>query len=233
LLKPFFSFYGSKWRLAPRYPPPRHDTVIEPFAGSAGYSLRYPDRDVILVDKDPNVTAVWRYLIAVSPEEIMALPEPKAGEFLNDFDLSTDARRLMGFWVDRAQRTPCNKVTEWGGNNGGMFAWKQKVARQLPAIRHWNVIEGDYASSPDMCATWFIDPPYQVAGRKYRHGAKGIDYALLAQWCRERNGQVIACENEGAEWLPFTPFFVSRAIPSYSVQRLSKEAVWLNEKAAA
>jgi len=42
-LRPFWRYYGGKWRAAPSYPSPRCETIIEPFAGAAGYSLRYPD----------------------------------------------------------------------------------------------------------------------------------------------------------------------------------------------
>jgi hypothetical protein len=34
-LRPFWRYYGGKWRAAPRYPRPTHDTIIEPFAGAA------------------------------------------------------------------------------------------------------------------------------------------------------------------------------------------------------
>lgn len=44
-LKPFFTYFGGKYRIAPRYPKPQYNTIIEPFAGSAGYSLRYPERE--------------------------------------------------------------------------------------------------------------------------------------------------------------------------------------------
>ena len=54
-------------------------------------------------------------------------------------------------------------------------------------------------------ATWFIDPPYRVAGRHYRFGPDDIDYVSLGEWCRERPGLVIVCENAGADWLPFRP----------------------------
>lgn len=39
-LKPFWRYYGGKYRAAPRYPVPLHRTIVEPFAGAAGYSLR-------------------------------------------------------------------------------------------------------------------------------------------------------------------------------------------------
>src|SRR5262245_39743395 len=61
-IRPFFGYYGGKWRDAVRnYPPPYHGTIVEPFAGSAGYALRYWDKKVVLYERDPVVAAVWRY----------------------------------------------------------------------------------------------------------------------------------------------------------------------------
>ena len=37
-MRPLFPFYGSKWRDAKRYGAPVFGHVVEPFAGSAGYS---------------------------------------------------------------------------------------------------------------------------------------------------------------------------------------------------
>ena len=73
-IKPFWNYYGGKWRAALRYPSPRHGHIIEPFAGAAGYSLRYPDYDVTLVDAYPVIAGIWRYLIATPPGEIMLIP---------------------------------------------------------------------------------------------------------------------------------------------------------------
>ena len=69
-LRPFFCYYGGKWRAAPKYPAPEHDTIVEPFAGAAGYATRYPDRKVVLVERDPVIAGLWRYLTKVSPAEI-------------------------------------------------------------------------------------------------------------------------------------------------------------------
>ena len=44
------------------------------------------------------------------------------------------------------------------------------------------------------------------------------------QWCRTRQGQVIACENVGATWLPFEPL---RDFQSARPGGVSREAVWL------
>jgi site-specific DNA-adenine methylase len=74
MLRPFFSFYGGKWRAAPYYPTPQFNRVIEPFAGAAGYSTRHHERDVVLVEADPVIAGLWRWLIAAPSSEVLALP---------------------------------------------------------------------------------------------------------------------------------------------------------------
>ena len=58
---------------------------------------------------------------------------------------------------------------------------------------------------PNEKATWFIDPPYQFGGKYYRHNGKKIDYEFLGEWCKNRDGQVIVCENHKADWMEFEP----------------------------
>ena len=57
-----FSYYGSKSKIVGYYPPPKYGKIIEPFAGSARYSLKYWQNDVLLVDKYPVIVEVWNYL---------------------------------------------------------------------------------------------------------------------------------------------------------------------------
>lgn len=73
-MKPMFSYFGSKYKLAKLYGAPRHDTVIEPFAGSAAYSLYWEPKNVILFDKSPIIVSIWNYLITASEKQIMDLP---------------------------------------------------------------------------------------------------------------------------------------------------------------
>jgi site-specific DNA-adenine methylase len=80
VIRPLFPFYGSKWRDARRYPAPGESIVIEPFAGSAGYSLWYEPHRVWLYDVDPIVVGVWSYLIAATPRELLALPDLEPGQ---------------------------------------------------------------------------------------------------------------------------------------------------------
>lgn len=229
-LRPFFSFYGGKWRLAPKhYPVPTHSTIVEPFAGSAGFSLRYADRAVVLCELDPVIAAVWRYLVAASPREILSIPDVPVGGSVDDLPLSQEARWLVGFWVNRGVSRPRKRPSKWmrEGIRPGSF-WGPRVrgviASQVEQIRHWTILECDYRDCEiARPATWFIDPPYRHAGKHYAFGSEGIDYAHLGDWCRSRPGQVIVCENDGAEWLPFRPLASTKTTRR---NRRSAEAIW-------
>lgn len=211
--------------------------IIEPFAGSAGYSLHYPEREIILVEKDPVIAAVWRWLIAASPDDIRSLPALKQGDKVSNYDMPQEAKWLMGFWVDMGQRTPCDKVTKFGAlttypqGHSRCEMYIERVSRQLPAIRHWQIINGDFSESPRTAATWFIDPPYKVEGYKYKFGNHQLDYAILSKWCQSRNGQVMVCENAGAEWLPFAALATQKGFTDRGKVRHSQEVIWTNGQA--
>jgi hypothetical protein len=228
-LRPFFSYYGSKWRLAPRYPKPVHDTIIEPFAGSACYSLTYPDRRVRLFDKSEHIVGTWRYLIGASESEIRALPDIAPETLIDDLPIPQEAKWLIGWWANIAATSPRKRASAWTRREGqsSTNAWgtgvRERIASQLHAIRHWTITQGDYRDAGDVEATWFIDPPYQGrAGKRYVHGSDAIDYADLGAWCKSRPGQVIVCENVGADWLPFAPWRQTKG-----ARWQSREAIWL------
>ena len=228
-LRPFFSYFGGKWRNSAKlYPKPIHNTLVEPFAGSAGYALRYPAKRVILCDLDPIICGVWRYLISVSADEILSLPD--VTDTIDDLDVGQEAKWLIGFWLNRATTHPCKSPSQWmrAGYAPTSF-WGPRVratiASQLHAIRHWEIHQCSYQHAPDVQATWFVDPPYQVAGTRYRFGSKGMYFGALARWCRSRQGQTIVCEASGASWLPFQALAHTK---SARPRRPSKEAVWLH-----
>lgn len=231
-LKPFFHFFGGKWRASARhYLPPKHSVIVEPFAGSAGFSVRHHDKRVLLYDVDPVICGVWDYLIRVSPAEILSIPDIAMNGTVDDLSVCQEARWLVGFWVNAATATPCKTPSKWmrAGTHPGVF-WgeraRQRIATQVEAIRHWQIRQSSYADiQPMPHATWFVDPPYQVAGRNYRFGSEGIDFAHLGEWCRALPGQVIVCENDGADWLPFKP------IDGLRSRLKTVEAVWLKENA--
>lgn len=228
-LKPFFCFYGGKWRAAPYYPAPTHRTIVEPFAGAAGYALRHHTRDVLLNDADPVIAGVWQYLIDATPEDIRSLPLRII--HVDRLAIPQAAKWLIGFWLNKGAASPCKTPSRWMRDNIRPNSYwgediRERIATQVAAIKHWRVTNLPYEKLPNRRATWYIDPPYQQAGKHYRQQV--TDYAHLGAWCRTRQGQVIVCENEGAAWLPFTPHMRAKASPGRHRTGVSAEVIWCN-----
>lgn len=233
MLKPFWRYYGGKYRAAPRYPRPIHRNIVEPFAGAAGYAMRYPDFKVTLVEKYPIIAEMWRWLISVKPSEVRRIPTVHSTDDLPSW-VPDGARFLVGFCMNAATTAPRKslsagrvRLAKMGRKfEGWTDAQRERVSVQVEQIRHWKIIEGNYNSAPNIEATWFIDPPYNnVVGRHYIHGPEDLDYEKLGRWCRSRRGQVLVCENEGASWLPFRAFATLK--PGVNGHG-SKEVLWTN-----
>lgn len=224
-LRPMFPYYGSKTRSAKLYPQPLHRKVVEPFAGGAAYALRYPDHDVTLVEAHPMIAAIWQFLIAATPHEVLGIPLARHVDEIPSW-VPEEARCLIRFSWAIADAAPRNHVSagivKWQALERGhdLAGWSEarraRVAAQVPRIKHWRIIEGDYSRALEMLddeTTSFWDPPYSSpAGSKYPCRPKGTPeqkaawYAELGGRIRGAPGQVIACENEGATWLPFQRF---------------------------
>jgi hypothetical protein len=215
-----FSYYGSKSKIVKYYPAPAHDKIIEPFAGSARYSLLYWDTPRVLIsDKFIKVVKVWEYLINSSEKDILGLPNVGYKEKIPD-SLSDPEKWLIGYCIARGGKRPCtmgHRFNDWEND-------KKRIAKNLYKIRHWQIKHSDYKDLENEEATWFIDPPYQVKGITYSH-YKTIDFNFLANWCKTRNGQVIVCENAGADWLDFKPM-----LKFTGMVNTNTEAIWTNFK---
>ena len=196
-----FYYYGRKKQIARHYPEPAYDTIIEPFAGAAAYSL-YGERwrrKVMLVEKDQRVVAIWNWLIEeASPASILRLPTLRVGESSSEFLHIIHAVTKQAFKYKTIKVTPVLE-RNWEIS-------KRTMATNLYKIKHWTVLLADYSICPDAEATWFIDPPYKSSpGNGYAHGSDHIDYSLLAKWVMTRRGQVICCEGQFGDYLPFEP----------------------------
>ena len=233
-LRPFFGYFGSKWLAANHYRKPEHETIIEPFAGSAGYSLSYPRHDVLLYDADPVIVGVWQYLIRSSYNDIMALPSKI--EHTDEIKQCQEARWLVGLNLSPNTTAPYTKPNKWirDGWNSTSAAWwgeklKERIAKSVRYIKHWKAERKSYDNVPIRTGTWFVDPPYKEQGKHYKFGARLINYEDLSAWCRTLPGQVIVCEAEGANWLDFRILRQTYSTATRNGRsRGSKDVVWYN-----
>lgn len=193
-----WSYYGSKSKLIKYYPKPQYETIIEPFAGTARYALEYWDHDIHLYEKFHKIYEIWKWLQKSGPGNVINLPDigykEKIPPYLGDAQIW-----LIGYCIARGTPRPCtmgHKRNSWAKD-------KYRIAKNLHKIKNWNINLGDYRDAPDIKATWFIDPPYEVGGYKYTHNQ--IDRLELAKWIDSRKGQVIVCENTKAKWIKVKP----------------------------
>ena len=203
-----FYYYGRKKQIAKYYPEPNCATIIEPFAGAASYSLYGENwrKRVILVEKDPRVAGLWQWLIEeATVSDIRKMPDLKTGDYSSDFLHIIHAATKMAFKFKRIKVTPVLE-RNWEIS-------KRIFENNLFKIKHWKIICGDYSEAPDIEATWFIDPPYKGdSGMGYGYGSNLIDYDKLAIWAKKRKGEIIFCEGEEGDYLPFKPLILLKGV---------------------
>lgn len=251
------TFYGGKFRATSnrrRYPPPREGNIIcEPFAGGAGYSLRYGrNREVVLVEKDELIVEVWEYLLSATPEDILAIPLLEDDQDVRDLPIPKGAQALVARWVNSASATPRYRFSkfarEYRDKIPGSFWTAHKratIASCLPFMKRWKIIHGTYEDALDHTqperTTYFVDPPYIGAGAYYKEDAPKEEedrkkwFEELGSWCLKLpslGAFVVVCENHGATWLPFGEPFFTKAFPGKRKGkpkgvRNSQEVVWI------
>ncbi|MCK5877116.1 MAG: hypothetical protein KAG43_05735 [Candidatus Marithrix sp.] len=213
-----FYYYGRKKQISKYYPSPNYDTIIEPFAGSAAYSLYQENwkKNVILIEKDIKVASIWDWFInEASVQDIKKLPNLKIGEKSSEFLHIIHAATKMAFHFKTIKVTPV-LARNWEIS-------KRVFATNLYKIKHWKIINSDYSKAPDIIATWFIDPPYKgESGMGYRYSSKLLNYKRLSEWTLQRKGEIIFCEGQCADYLPFKPLVELKGIAG----KISKEVVF-------
>ncbi len=211
-MTPLFKYFGSKWRLAPYYGRPADgETVIEPFAGSASYSMYWLQKcwrgRIVLNDADPRVADLWNWLRVQTPASILSLPTalPEGTDF-RGLGLEPSAVLFLSSW-QRVGRSWTPTVSKWGtGDFGGLWSdrVRARVAEVVPLLAHLQPVTClPYQDLDNTHGLWFVDPPYQCNAEKYCAAGKNLDFAALATWVRSRNGRSIVCEQDDADWLPF------------------------------
>ncbi len=199
-----FKYFGSKYKSVGAYPVPAFDTIVEPFAGSAAYAVAHRHvKNVLLFEKDKRVVALWRRLLSGTVTELLKTVDPVAGEMSSDL--------LVAFAAGRTTRDTPERFLVSPRMAQRYRSMVLRIASVLDECRHFKITQGDYTDAPDKEAVWFIDPPYQhrdgrwdrTRGGRYLHANKDIDFKNLARWCLSRRGQVIVCEQDGADWMPW------------------------------
>lgn len=211
-----FYYYGRKKQIARHYPKANCDTIIEPFAGSAAYSLFDNNwkKNVILIEKDPQVYSLWDWLINdASVSEIENLPDLAIGQKSSEFLHIIHAVTKMAFHFKTIKVTPVL--------NRNWEISKRMMAKNLFKVKHWKIINGDYSVAPNINATWFIDPPYKGdGGMGYRFSSKHLDYKQLADWALSRKDEVIFCEGKEGDYLPFRPLIELKGVAGKSSKEM-------------
>lgn len=230
---PLFKWFGSKWMSSRHYPAPVMDRIIEPFAGSAGYSLRHAGKTCYIYDTDPHLMQLWPWLINEATERLVReiplnVPE---GTDIRTLGLSNGQALLLKTWQRTNNVGDCWTISPWGNKPGQWTAnTRARVAEEVYAIKHWTFGPIDWT----MPGTWFIDPPYQ-----HNYGYRGVkpDYnAIRAKITKLEGSQFIVCEaacsktGKLPDWLPFRESHrqvTSRRKASQSHH--SKELIWTND----
>lgn len=222
-----WSYLGAKTKIIKHYPHPRYRKIIEPFCGTARYSLEHFENDVLISDKYEVIIKIWKWLQQCSPADVTKLPDMKFGDVIDDYQWDCDeAKWLLGFMIGFMTTSPRKQATIRVQQRPRHIKNSLKrISENLYKIRHWQIICDSYENIPNQQATWFIDSPYTTGSDDYIHGSRNIDFIHLADYCRTRNGQVMVCERNDADWLPFRPM-----IEMHGRKGFQKELIWMNEK---
>lgn len=227
-----FKYFGSKFSKAKLYPTPSYSTIIEPYAGGAGFSLNYSDRNVILAENNKDIFSLWQYLInTCTSSEILEIPlNLPVGTEISSLSLNPGQKLLLKYW-QRTNTVNCSTVSMWGNKNGQWTkGTRSRLAIEISYIKHWiiypsaEIVFDLYSNTTNV--SWFVDPPYQF---NYRYGCKFFDYDQLAKNVKRVSGEVIVCEGEGIEgevpnYLPFVPLYTNK--PRYTKRRSIE--LWYN-----
>lgn len=229
---PFFKWFGSKWSAAGKYPAPKHATIVEPFAGSAGYACFHAHmHDVILYERNPQIRSLWHWLLEARPYEVREIPvDLEPGTDIRTLGLSYGQELLLKHWQRTNTIGPSWKVSPWGSKPGQWTdSTRRRIADELGWIRRWK-IRGEWDGHILGDSTWFIDPPYQF---NFQYGVKNFDYGNLAACVSKLESlesQVIVCEaigpkGERPNWLPFQESH--EQVTSRRKKQRSKELVYV------
>ena len=208
---PLFKWFGSKWLSSRIYPSPEHDVIFEPYAGSAGYSLRNHEKRVVLWEDEAQLKALWRWLIKdATTSSVLDIPiNLREGTDIRKLGLLDGQALLLKMWQRTNNVGNCWTISPWGNKPGQWTAnTRARVAEELHAVKHWRLRRIEF----DRSGTYFIDPPY-FYNYRYRF-EEAFDHKTLVERIRAipKSSQIIVCEaacqktGRVPRYLRFKPF---------------------------
>ena len=210
---PLFKWFGSKWLSSKILPIPKYDSIIEPFAGGAGYSLRHFAKDVTIYEKNVHIYELWEYLIsAATYSDIREIPlNIPVGTDIRTIGLNKGQELLLKNWQRTNNVGECWTISPWGNMPGQWTeSTRARISEEHSCIAHWDLGgKNGFHSFVEVVnneVTWFIDPPYKY---NYLYGDKAFDYQLMVNGIDGVAGEIIVCEaicpktNQMPNYLPF------------------------------
>ena len=93
-----------------------YDTIIEPYAGSAGYSLNHCDKAVGLYDANLLVTDLWRWIIQDATSDLVReIPlHLTEGTDIKSLGLTYGQSLLLKHWQRTNNVGNCWTISPWG-----------------------------------------------------------------------------------------------------------------------
>lgn len=235
MIHPLFKWFGTKWGASKHYPPPDGRPIFEPFAGSAGYSLRHDEGRVTIWESNPLLLDLWRWIISQSTEDLVReIPlDLPFGTDIRTLGLTHGQELLLKHWQRTNNYGNCWTISPWGNKPGQWTAnTRARVSEEIQAVKHWKLTPPSFFEM----GLHFIDPPYQY---NYQYGVVNFDYAELKMLVNHipQGSRIIACEavcpktGRVPDYFPFVPSHsqvTSRR--KKEENHHSKELIWTEDR---
>lgn len=214
-MKPAFSYYGGKQRMAPNIVPliPKHTVYVEPFAGGAAIFFAKPWPDVsnnhhyreVLNDHDGRIANFYRVLRDQPDALIRACcltPYSREEHSIIARQETDDTVEAARRWFVDIQQSFSNRSC--GGWRTSVFTrnqaatWQSSCARLYECAERLHSVHIEHDDALAVIKRWdspqtffYCDPPYPGAAQGHYSGYSHDDFAALVAALSECQGSFI------------------------------------------
>ena len=214
-IKPIISYFGSKWRLAPKIIKifPKHLSYIEPFCGTASILIRKEFSKLEIIN-DIHSDLTNLYLILQSKYEDF---RQKAKWMLNSEDMFSYFKMLET--EDKLERAVryyyLARFAYFGDYDRHCFMMAKKCTtpryvnlknldRFRERLKRVQIYNRDYKNVIELCdikeAFFYLDPPYYESGNKlYSHAFEEEDHKEMSEILKTIKGKFLVSYNDVEE----------------------------------